>query len=317
MSALHILFVGSDHEQGRLDDLAAGLRRRGHTTALVSSTDDALGMETPDALVVTEAIGPGLFQAFALPTGSPRCVFLVAEPTFRIAAAAAHAGARELLHQPTLDELARAIEAGDARPEPEPLTHFERSYTSDQPHAAVRDLAAHALRLGLSRGLRVRIATAASELLHNVAQHAYPADADHGGLGPVTLFARLASDPLGIDRLSIEVVDHGAGATSIDASGDAPQGLDFVRALAERVDITTAPGEGFCVRAEFALATQYFDETPAGLDELDHLDPITLRELHRAATSGEDLARLAPALAPTLGRLQTAGLDPLSSLTLR
>ena len=138
MSALHVLFVGTDTEQGRLDDLAAGLRRRGHTTALVASADDALGMETPDVLVVTEAIGHGLFQAFALPTGSPRCVFLVAKPTFQIAATAAHAGARELLHQPTLDELAHAIEAGEVRPEPEPLTHFERSYTSDQPHAAVR-----------------------------------------------------------------------------------------------------------------------------------------------------------------------------------
>lgn len=312
MSPKHVLLVGTPDEVARLDDLAAGLRRRGHSTQIAQGVDSALGMETPDALVVTEAVGVALFQAFSLPTSAPRGVFLVEQAAFELACEAARVGAQDILCRPTIDALATAIEQGPARALPAPTSHFEQVYTSDQVHTAVRDLLAFGTRLGLTRGLRMRFATAASELLTNAAQHAYG-----DTLGPVTVYVRLSNDPLGIDRLSLEIVDHGAGADEVQAPGAGPSGLDFVRALAERVDLTTTPGRGFAARAEFALASLYFDETPAGLDELDYIDPIALRELHSVMTSGEDVARIAPALAPTLGRIQAAGRDPLASLSLR
>lgn len=312
MTPLHVLLVGLADEAARLEDLATGLRRRGHTTAIVLGADNALGSETPDVLVVTRAVGAGLFGAFMLPTRSPHGVFVLDSADFEGACNAARNGAREILLTPTVDELVAAVERAQIRAQATPIDHFERTYTTDQVPVALRDLGAHCLRLGLGRGLRVRIVTAASELLANAAAYAFP-----GGAGPVTLFARLSSDPLGIDRLSLEVVDNGAGSRDAVSQGEGPGGLDFVRALAERLDVTTRHDNGFAARAEFALAPLYFDETPAGLDEVDHLDPLTLREVHQTLVRGvEPLQHTAPALAPTFGRLLTAGRDPLAELNL-
>lgn len=310
MSRLHILLIGTRHESSRLEELAAGLRRRGHSTQLATDIDNALGMETPDVLVATEALGATLFYAFQLPTGSPHGVFLINSANFQLSCQAARAGAKEILLVPTIDELCDAVERAPIRFSVVPAGHFEHTYTSDFTQSAIRDLLAFTTRLGLSRGLRVRIVTAASELLNNVKQHAYGSAA-----GPLTIYMRLSNDPVGIDRLNLEVIDHGVGTRSIERDSETPAGLDFVRALAERLDVTSNPDQGFAARAEFALAPLYFSETPAGLDELDYIDPIALRELHSVMCSGsEDVVRLAPALAPTLGRLHTAGQDAAARL---
>ena len=44
MSRLHVLLIGTPHEAARLDELAAGLRRRGHSTQIATDIDNALGM---------------------------------------------------------------------------------------------------------------------------------------------------------------------------------------------------------------------------------------------------------------------------------
>ena len=310
MSRLHVLLIGTPHEAARLDELAAGLRRRGHSTQIATDIDNALGMETPDVLVATEALGATLFFAFQLPTGSPHGVFLINSANFQLACQAARAGAKEILLAPTIDALCEAVERTPKRFSVVPAGHFEHTYTSEQTQTAIRDLLAFTARLGLARGLRLRIVTAASELVNNVKQHAYGPTA-----GPLTIYMRLSNDPVGIDRLNLEVIDHGTGAQSIELDSDKPSGLDFVRALAERLDVTSNPNHGFAARVEFALAPLYFSETPAGLDELDYIDPIALRELHAVMCSGsEDIERIAPALAPTLGRLQYAGQDAAARL---
>ena len=77
MSRLHVLLIGTPHEAARLDELAAGLRRRGHSTQIATDIDNALGMETPDVLVASEALGSTLFFPYQVPTGSPQGVFLM------------------------------------------------------------------------------------------------------------------------------------------------------------------------------------------------------------------------------------------------
>lgn len=307
-TAIDVLLVGTETEAARLEELAVGLRRSGHETFVALSTDEALGRPTPGALIVTEAAGHSLFGAFELPAGTPHRLFLSSTRDFDLACAATRAGANEILVTPTLDELGLAVERALPRFQ-RPATssrHLARSYNTDQRHRALLDLVAFTTSLGLERSLRLRVATAISELFENAAQHAY---VDRSGV--ILIEASLAADPLGVDRLVVEVQDLGTGAELQSSGGDEPTGLDFVRALSERLDLTSHD-TGLTARVEFVLSSPHFEEDPAGLDALDYFDPLCLRELYAvlndpAEDHGTDLFRLAPAATPTLGRVLAAG----------
>lgn len=302
--ALDILLAGTSAESSQLEDLAAGLRRAGHTATVTSGTDAALGSATPDVLIATEAQGTSIFAAFNLPTGSPRFVFMAAAPNFNTAAAASRDGANEICFQPSIDELVEAVERGQVTT-PANVRTFERHYSSDQTHRATQDILAFTCAMGIERSLRLRIVTATSELLTNANTHAYA-----GQPGPMTVKAGLACDPYGIDRLVVEVEDFGVGSKNTSAPEAAlPHGFDFVRSLCERFDIETT-NESFGARAEFALNATHFDEDPAGLDSLDFFEPECLREIFNTLndpTEGKDALRFAPAAAATAGRILAAG----------
>lgn len=299
-SPTHVLLAGTSDELAVLSELASGLRRLGHTVAIALNTEEALGQPTPNVLVVTEAAGSSLFQAFNLPTGSPRGVFLSKSQNFDAASQATRHGADEVLGTPTIDQLAEAVERKPRASAAFAARELELNLSAQDRHRGMLELLAFTTHLGLERSLRLRIATAASELVTTTT-------------GPVTLSVCLAGDPIGIDRLVLEMTDfEGELVTHED------ERLDFARALSERLDVTT-DGASATVRLEFVMAPANFDEDPAGLDNLDYFDPVCLRELHAvlgdaAEGFGSDLHRLAPAAAATLLRIASAQGQPETAL---
>jgi hypothetical protein len=300
-----VLLAGTEAEASVLGELACGLRRFGHTASIALSTEEALGQATPEVLIASEAAGSSLFMAFNLPTGGPRCIFLSTSRDFDTAVVATRHGADEVLGMPTIDELAAAVERNPRVQTLKPSRELELSSMPDNASRSLRELLAFTTRLGLGRGLRLRIATAASELFHHAE-------------GPTTLTAGLAADPVGVDRLVLELTDFGGGLGKHNGGQESPSSLDFVCALSERLDVTFA-AESTHARAEFVLAPLHFEEDPAGMDELDYFDPCCLRELHAvlgdaAESHGRDLHHLAPAAAPALARIATAGARPETAL---
>ncbi|MDF1799713.1 MAG: hypothetical protein P1V81_11090 [Planctomycetota bacterium] len=298
-----ILFVATQGELSRVDPLAAALRREGRRVTLTLDVDDALGLPTPDVLIVTAAAGVELFAAFDLPVGAPKRIALCETESFDTAVAAMRAGADELLVLPTASELTAAC---TPRHPATLRVHTERSYDEsylvgpDIPggtHRPVLDLLAFCTRLGHERALRFRVATALSLAVDGVAHNAYPATE-----GSLEVSVRIADS-----RLALSLVDRGAG---YDAAG-----LDQLRSLTERLDLASGP-EGTTLSMEFELAPLRFEEQPPELDELDYLDPSACRELTELVRAGD--LDLPGAVAPTLGRLLDAGRlasDPLTCLS--
>ncbi|HUR28974.1 MAG TPA: ATP-binding protein [Planctomycetota bacterium] len=179
---------------------------------------------------------------------------------------------------------------------------------------ALRDLLAFLLSNGVACATRARIASAAAELLENVARHAYP-DAP----GPF----RLEAIVLG-SRLRLEVADDGLGLDPACASeagaNTLSSGLARARALAETMRISTTPSGGACVELEFALSSSVFaDERGVDLSDHDYLDPALSRRVLSALRDGslEPQFQLSPALAVCVGRLLSARAEernPLAEL---
>lgn len=296
----HVLLAGTCAELSELGELAAGLRRFGHSVAIARSTEEALGQPTPRVLVVTEAAGSNLFQAFNLPTGRPRGIFLSKSHDFQAAATATRHGADEVLGTPSLDALAEAVERRSA-PVSSPSRHeLEVHLGANEAHRGVLELLAFTTRLGVERGLRLRIGSATSELLALAG-------------GPRTLRAHLCGDPLGSDRLQVEVDDLSGHLDKADGDD-----FELARSLSERLDVASGE-QATTARLEFVLCPTHFAEDPAGLDDLDYFDPACLRELRDVLQdagehNGRDLFKLAPAAAATLMRLAAAHSQPLTAL---
>lgn len=299
-----ILLAGVSNEVERLDELAKGLRRLGHAVFVALTTEDALGQRTPDILIVTEASGSSLFQAFRLPIDAPRGIFLSSSCSFDAAVLATQRGASQVLGTPTIDQLCDAVELQSECHQRQASSSLELSSVGETGNNSnLLELLAFTTQIGLGRSLRLRIVTAASEIL-SLAR------------GPRTIRASLVDDPLGTDRLVLEVTSFEKGPTN-QTKGAGPSSLDFAIALCDRVDDSTDYDQTV-IRAEFNLAPANFEEDPAGLDELDYFDPACLRELHATLLDPEEnsksLHRLAPAATTLLMRIQTAGLHPETAL---
>ena len=312
MRTLDVLLLAGPDEHDRVRPLAGALRRAGHRVELVLSVDEALGLPTPDALVLTAAAGPELLHAFEAGPCTPWRAVLADEPDFDVAREALRAGADELLVRPTGEELVAALRPRRAgTPRIHTTRHHAEAYLvgADLPAATLRpvlDLSAFLTRLGLERAWRVRAATALGLVVDNARRHAYP-DAD----GPLEVTAELVGE-----RLCLGITDQGAGFDVTATGSDEVQGLDLVRALCERVEVTSDP-TGTRLALELELAPARFDEEPLALDELDHLDAASCRALRALAADADAGPELPASLLPTVGRLVAAtarAADPTACL---
>jgi anti-sigma regulatory factor (Ser/Thr protein kinase) len=164
-----------------------------------------------------------------------------------------------------------------------------------------RDLAAYALRCGISPATRSRIATACAEAIDNVVRHAYGVEG-----GEVLISA-------GIDGrdLCVTVHDEGMGFDPVLAGLDELHdsrdgGLARCAALSEDLQVESSIGGGTDVLLRFSAYRVHFDEERhVDLSELDFLCPRTSRRVLETLelAGNEDLFHLSPALAVTVGRL--------------
>ncbi len=314
-TALHVLVVDGADAVGQA--IAALLRRRGHTVELVGSAAAALRAAAPDVLVsdlaLPDASGLELLAEMQRRGQDPRAVFLGARPSFDDSRRALELGAAELLAKPfRLSELVRAVESA-RRSVPQRSSpagaDFDQSYPAQASSVelAARELAAFALRCGISPAARARIASATSEIVDNARRHGYCR-----GQGRIRVEAHLEGADL-IVRVSDEGIGFDAAALDArDLDDTLRHGLARARALAEELEIESRPEGGTRVLLVFRASSVAFEEE-SGIDlsELDFLGPDLSRKVLHALREGreQDLFHLSPALAVVVGRL-LAGPDP-------
>jgi DNA-binding response OmpR family regulator len=319
---LRILVVEGQHTAG--DAIAGLLRRRGHEVQLVSSAEDALACGDADVLVsdlqLPGASGLELLQELRRRGCAARTVFVGARPSFDESRRALELGAVELLAKPfRLAELVRAVETSVTGSSGEPAASAQASEKFDQSYPsapasvelAARELAAHALRCGISPAARARIASAASEVVDNARRHGYCR-----GRGRIRVEGHLD----GGDFI-VRVSDQGIGfdAAALDTSGlhdTLRHGLARARALSEELEVESRPDGGTRVLLVFRASRVAFeDENGIDLSELDFLGPELSRRILQTLREGkeQDLFHLSPALAVVVGRL-LAGPDPRAGI---
>jgi CheY-like chemotaxis protein/anti-sigma regulatory factor (Ser/Thr protein kinase) len=321
MSArLRILVVEGRHSAGQA--IAGLLRRRGHEVRLVSSAEAALACEPADVLVsdleLPGASGLELLEELRRSGSAARTVFIAARPSLEQSRRALELGAVELLSKPfRLGELVRAVEsqatAGGAPSGAQAAGCFDQSYPSAPASVelAARELAAHALRCGISPAARARIAGAAGEAIDNARRHGYAA-----ARGRIRVEAQLEGA-----EYSVRVSDEGIGfdAAALEAGelhDTLRHGLARARALAEELEIESRPGGGTRVLLLFRASRVAFeDEGGIDLSELDFLGPELSRRILSSLREGkgEHSFHLSPALAVVVGRL-LAGPDPRAGI---
>lgn len=282
--------------------MASALEARGHEVVVARSVQLALGMPRPEVLVADADLsglsGLDLLEQYRRSGSVPRTVFVSAAPRPEDCQRALRLGAAEFLTKPfRLDELVQAVE--DSRAGIEPA--FEEIYpaTREALDAALRDLAAFALRCGVGPSCRARACTATGEVILNVLVHAFAP-----GVG---LF-RLRASVEGRD-LVVEVHDAGRGfdgsLVAIEAMADGG-GLSRVAALVEDLDLHSHVGHGTtCTLRLGAYRVDFEDRDRVDLSEHDFLTPDTAREvLETLAQAGDEgLFQLSPAMAVVIGRL--------------
>jgi DNA-binding response OmpR family regulator len=302
--ALRVLVV--DLDEPILDAVSALLRRRGHDVLTATSAEEALAKGTPDVLVSDLFLGPSggleLLEALHVRGARPHTVFVTNRPSLEDCRRALHLGAGAFLTKPfRLEELVRAVETG--RGGPSGTTGFARSYLSTPAcvELAAREIAAYALRCGLTPAARARVATAVAELVDNARRHAYVHARGRvrleAQLDERSLVVRVADDGLGCDPETLQRARTARPRAS---------GLARAMALAEDLHVDSAPGDGTCVTARFASTRVDFEEEGCvDLTEHDFLTPdLARRVLHaveKPDTAG--LFHLPPPLAVVVGRL--------------
>jgi CheY-like chemotaxis protein len=301
--------------------VAGILRRASHSVATATGAQEALGLGTPDVVVCAVELdgmdGLALLEALRRRGQVVRAVLMTALPNLEDCRRALRLGAAELLVKP-MDpgELVSAVEGGaPLAPLPADALRFHRALgaTIEEAELTVRELVAQLVRWGIGPTPRVRVATAAVELLDNAVRHAYPREPGPGG--PIEVEARC-------DGRQVELVvrDLGIGFEArpddSGALGDpARSGLARAAALAESLRIDTSPGGGTAARVCFAVYRSGFDERGAiDLSELDWLTPGMSRRVLEILRAGkaEEAFHLSPAMAVTVGRL-LSGPRPLES----
>lgn len=300
------------------EHLGAQLRAAGHEALLCADGESAGRRALPDVLVADLAL-PGasgfeLLEQLAA-SGVPG-LLLAGLPSADDWRRALQLGARDLLVKPVrASEFVLAVERAAQPLESEPAPAGLRgSYpaSSRGVQAAVRAIAAFALRRGVGPTPRVRIASACCEILDNARRHAYPLAAGalhveaHVRGGELCVRMRDEGCGFAAERALLEL-----GRASGRSSGDA-RGLARAATLAERMRIESG-AQGTAVELGFDLTPSLFEEErELALTELDWLDPVTARTALRAIRRGDaqSACELSPAVAAALGRL-LAGRNPL------
>lgn len=302
--SLRVLVV--DLEEPILAAVSALLRRRGHDVLTATSAEQALSLGAPDVLVSDLFLGSSsgleLLEELHTRGARPHTVFVTGRPSLEDCRRALHLGASAFLTKPfRLEELVRAVETRSQSTPPAP--GFEKSYLSTPAcvELAARDVAAYALRCGMTPAARGRLASCVAELVDNSRRHAYVHARGRIRVEALvderSLVCRVADDGLGFDPVVAE-----QARTARPRSG----GLARCSALAEDLHVDTAPGNGTCVTARFSSSRVDFEEEGAvDLTEHDFFTPdLSRRVLHaleKHDTAG--LFRLSPALAVVVGRL--------------
>lgn len=318
-SGLDVLVV--ERERAVSAAIAAALQRRGHSVATATSAEDALRLRIPEVVVCAVELdgmdGLDLLETLRHRGHAGRVVLMASLPNLDDCRRAMRLGAAEFLAKP-LDEsqLLPAIEAADPRGQVPAAGRIPRAAPSrlrctfcavvEEAELAVRDLTAELVRWGLGPTARVRIATAAVELLDNVIRHAYPVSGADDEPLPVELEAECDGR-----EVRICVRDEGIGfdveLVRADALRDpVSSGLTRAETLCEHMEVRSTLGAGTEAELRFSATRSAFDERGAiDLTELDWLTPGMCRRVleilqHEPANGTFNLS---PAVAVTVGRL--------------
>ena len=302
-NALSVLVVES--EPAIAEALCAALERRGHLTQVVSDSLVALEQENPDVLICgsrsTDEPTYGLLEEFARRGRQPRSILLLSDPNTLSFRRARELGVEDVLARPfRLADLMSSVERiseSNTVSEAPTFSSYSKSYPCDEEavQRCARDLAAFALRSGVSPSARARLATAAGELAENAVKHAYPT-----GGGMLEVDVRLEARDVWVS-----VRDSGIGFDT-NAEREEGAGLDRAAALSEGLDITSAPDTGTEASLRVTVFRADFDNgDQVDLTELDFFTPHTSRKilgLVRDQDAGSYLD-LSPSLAVVIGRL--------------
>jgi CheY-like chemotaxis protein len=282
--------------------MASALESRGHQVVVAKTVELALSLSTPEVLIADAELpglsGLDLLERYRREGHAPRTVFISNEPSLESCRRALRLGAAEFLSKPfRLEELVNAVEL-DKNSQ---TAFFEESYQTTDANIgiALRDVAAFALRQGISPTCRARVCTALGEIIENVMDHAYPASLS-------TYEVRAVLD--GRD-LVVTVNDQGIGFDTSKVTVDymsTSGGLARAASLAESVELASEPGRLTAVTMRFgAYLIDYNGADQVDLSEMDFFTPDTSREILNtlACDGGESFFQLSPALAVVIGRM--------------
>lgn len=289
--------------------MACALEARGHEVVIARSVQLALSLPRPEVLVADADIeglsGIDLLEQYQRTGTVPRSIFVTTTPDLELCHRALQLGDAEFLARPfRLEDLVRAVEACVSAPSG---AAHDSIYPASPAgiEAALRDLAAFAVRQGIGPACRARACTATGELVQNTVDHAFVA-----GEGSFRISASLEHRDL-----VVRVCDEGAGfdadRSRLEALADGG-GLRRAAALAEDIDLRSRPGAGTTCTLRFSAGRVDFEDCDRiDLGDLDYLTPETAREvLATLELAGEaSLFQLSPAMAVVIGRL-LAGPDP-------
>ena len=302
-NALSVLVVES--EPAIADALCAALERRGHQAQIVSDTKIALEQDTPDVLIcgvnTTGESEYNLLEEFTRRGRQPRSILLLTDPNTLSFRRARELGVEDVLARPfklaeLMNSVERISESNTASGAPA-FSSYSKSYPCDEEaiQRCSRDLAAFALRCGVSPSARARLATAVGELTENTVNHAYPT-----GGGMLEIDVRLEARDVWVC-----VRDSGIGFDT-HADREEGSGLDRASALSEGLDVVSTPGAGTEASLRVTIFRADFDNgDQVDLTELDFFTPQTSRKmlsLVREQDAGSYL-ELSPSLAVVIGRL--------------
>ena len=164
-NALSVLVVES--EPAIAEALCAALERRGHLTQVVSDSLVALEQENPDVLICgsrsTDEPTYGLLEEFARRGRQPRSILLLSDPNTLSFRRARELGVEDVLARPfrladLMSSVERISESNTASEAPT-FSSYSKSYPCDEEavQRCARDLAAFALRSGVSPSARARL----------------------------------------------------------------------------------------------------------------------------------------------------------------
>lgn len=317
--SLRILLI--DPEDTSAHALASALERRGLHVRAARDLERGLLLEPHARVVVAELAsfeGPGA-ERWSDARSRPALLVMLGRPDAADLRRALRLGAADVLCKPVhVEELVAAI-CDLARRDPAPALEaaqervLRRSYPARPASVelAARELAAFALRANAAPACRARLASASAEILHNACHHAFA-----GSAGRVEVEACAEAG-----ELVVTIRDEGEGFDPAIALADAfeqgfESGLGRAAALAEGIDVHSAPGQGTRVVLRFGAQRAAFDgPNELDLSELDFLLPEGARALLRRVQAGGEGLVLSPALAVLVGRL-LAGPDPRRALAM-